>query len=101
MRGTGWRIMNGLPPTEAPAPPTYWANQEGLLFGAMSRYLQGATPTPADIGLIRAYLVQWIDNPFWMGPNVEKLRKMARGIETRTQIEAWLRLAVADGIDPL
>jgi hypothetical protein len=82
----------------------------GRLAEAMKRYLKEEPLTNYDIGLIRAYLVQWIESPVWdQNPNMdaagraelEELRQAAHKITGRRGIHEWVEVATDWGIDPL
>ena len=86
----------------APGAPGYWMYEtSGVLAPAVRAYLSGAELTEPQITAMRAYLRQWIAAPAWCGRQVGVLRARIDGLTTRQAIEAWLSLAVEDGIDPL
>ena len=95
----------------APRPPGYWMHESsGRLAEAMKRYLQEEPLSNYDVGLIRAYLVQWIESPVWdQNPNMdaagrvelEELRKAAHKITNRRAIDEWVEVATDWGLDPL
>jgi hypothetical protein len=82
----------------------------GRLAEAMKRYLKEEPLSNYDIGLIRAYLVQWIESPVWDdNPNLDaagraelqELRQAAHKITSRRAIAEWVEVATDWGIDPL
>lgn len=80
--------------------PGYWMNETtGVLRPAVQAYLNESDMTPSQIGVMRAYLRQWMQAE-WRGP-VEELRDSINKIVDRTSLTSWLRDAVAWGIDPL
>lgn len=92
--------------------PRYWQHETGgELARAMGAFLEGGHETPdADLALIRAYIVQWIDSPAWeLNPmagttwerELGELRLAARRIATVRALRAWLERAEEQGIDPL
>ena len=91
--------------------PDYWMDETGgKLAPAIARYLDGASLSADDIALIAAYLRQWIDSPLWDDnphlvdsgrAELARLRELARVLNNRAAIEAWLALAVDFGVDPL
>jgi hypothetical protein len=82
--------------------PGYWMNEtSGRLEGAIWALLEGAPLTGEQIPLIRAYLRQWIAAPAWQGPMIEGLRASVDGLVSREAINAWLAVALEQGIDPL
>ena len=91
--------------------PGYWMNETGgELAPAVMRYLEGQPLSERDIELIRLYIQQWIGSPVWfMNPSLtdegrrdlDRLRELARVLNNRGAIDAWLTLAVDFGVDPL
>lgn len=74
------------------------------------RYLENKSFWADDVMLIRLYLQQWIDSPVWdMNPEMNdegrrklaQVRKSAREIRTRKDIDGWIRDGLDIGIDPL
>ena len=66
--------------------------------------------TVAEIVLMRAYVVHWIDSPAWdRNPSASAesiamlggLRKQARKIVTARGLRRWFKDALDEGIDPL
>ncbi len=87
--------------------PGYWMTETGgQLRPAVEAYLRGEPLSPDQIGLLRAYLRQWIDAPSWIAPPehpqaIVELRARVAGLTTRAAIAAWLEDALEIGIDPL
>jgi hypothetical protein len=82
--------------------PGYWMNEvSGVLRPAVEAYLYGDPMTPEQIAAMREYLRQWIAAPSWQGPMIDVLRAGVDRIRIRTDIDRWLNLADAEGIDPL
>jgi hypothetical protein len=91
--------------------PHYWRDEvSGVLANAVNRYLQGGELTAEQISLMRAYLAQWVWAPIWdANPHADAddaaelagLRDAVDSLTNRAQIRAWLRRAMAAGIDPL
>jgi hypothetical protein len=83
--------------------PGYWMNeQSGFLAPVVEAYIQGEPMTLRDIGIMRAYLRQWIQAPVWNGGEaIEELRRGIDEIISRAGIESWLERALDVGIDPL
>jgi len=73
----------------------------GVLRPVVEDYLNGKPMTPRQVATMRAYLRQWIVNGPWQGPMVDPLRTRVEEITTREDIEEWLDMAEACGIDPL
>ena len=81
--------------------PFYWmSEQSGELARAVKAYLAGREH-PQDLALVIDYCRYWIDAPAWRGPMIESLRRRIREVRTRQELSAWLKDAVAEGIDPL
>lgn len=81
--------------------PGYWMYEStGVLRPVIEKYLGRETLTRSDIGVMRAYLRQWINGP-WLGDDIEALRAAISELSTREQIDAWLDQALDLGIDPL
>lgn len=100
-----------IPPGH-PRAPKYWRNEQGGLLGAAVDRLINQKPLfPSDIVLIRVYLRQWIDSPVWDAnpyytddearAALAELRRTVRGIQTVQDIQAWLRAALREHMDPL
>jgi hypothetical protein len=82
--------------------PGYWMNESsGKLKPAVLAYLKGEKLDEVQIGFIRAYLRQWIDDPMWQGDEVEGLRASVGAICDRPSIRDWLDEALKANIDPL
>jgi hypothetical protein len=58
--------MSPLPAPDHPDAPKYWRYEtSGDLARAVERFLNNEPMTPVDIGLMRLYLMQWVDSPVW------------------------------------
>jgi hypothetical protein len=68
---------------------------------AIFALLEGERLNDEQVGLLRAYLRQWIFAPVWRGPAVDALRRGIDGLTTTEAIRRWLDDALHDGIDPL
>ena len=88
--------------------PHFWRD-EGRLEGPIMRYLGKETEQPGDTSLIRQYIRQWIDSPVWdMQPDstdehrreLAELRRQARDIRTREDIDHWMVAGLDLDIDP-
>jgi hypothetical protein len=73
----------------------------GVLRPAVLAYINGEPLTPEHIAALRAYLRQWIDAPLFIGPAIDELRAGVDGLTDRAAIDAWLHLALTEGVDPL
>jgi len=95
----------------APKPPAHWKDDAGeQLAPAITRYLKGERLSSHEIGVIRAYLVQWIDSPIWDQTKdmhdagraeLAELRRAAVKITNRQAIDEWIEVATDWGMDPL
>ena len=80
--------------------PRFWMYETtGVLAPVIEAYLRGKWLDEAEIGVMRAYLRQWIMAPVWKG--VDELRASVSLIRTRSDIHSWLDAALDEGIDPL
>lgn len=101
----------GLLPPDDPQAPHYWMWEEsGVLAPAVHAYLRNEALTDVQIGALRAYFRQWIGSPVWnQNPHMDEVGKaqleaLRRGVETirtREDADAWVKHAVAQGLDPL
>ncbi len=91
-----------LPPDHPDAPKFWMYESSGVLQPVIRKYLLADELTAAEIGLMRAYLWQWVASPVW-GPSgaLEVLRLRVAAIETTEDIEGAVQMAVNLGIDPL
>lgn len=104
----------------APAPnpgPGYWMHEtSGVLAPAVTAYLEGGALTLKQIGIMRAYLRQWIMWPYWQAPwqmaagvqepgdpdpELVALRERVDTITSRRDIDVWCEAALGLGLDPL
>lgn len=95
--------------------PWYWRNAMGEdLPNAVRAYLknrtEGAPMSKAELDLVRAHLVYYINAPCWTrtcrgGGDawriLRELRKAAPAMKTPSEICAWIREAMTIGLDPL
>lgn len=87
--------------------PGYWQDEEsGVLRPVVESYLNGAPLSPLQIGVMRAYLRQWMHAPAWRSlpsepGGVAQLRRDVEAISDRASLAGWLERALALGIDPL
>jgi hypothetical protein len=80
----------------------YWKYEvSGQLHPAIQAYLNGEPMTDHQAILLRLYLTQWIDDPRWLGPNVDLLRASVRSLTTRQDFRNWFEVADRAGVDPL
>jgi thymidylate synthase len=80
----------------------YWMwEQSGVLKPAIAAYLRGEPLERDQIGALRAYFRQWIEDPRFIGEGVDQLRAMINGLTNRKAIRDWLDLATEEGVDPL
>jgi hypothetical protein len=98
--------MELLSPDDPRAPRFWRYEKSGVLAPVVEAYLLGQPLSLEQIGVMRAYLRQWIQSPVW-GANpagageLEQLRAAVALIRTREDIRRWLALALAEGMDPL
>jgi len=99
-----------LPAPGSAAAPKYWEHQGGELAPAMHRLIKHEPLSGDDMALIRAYFRQWIGSPVWdLNPNADgaargtlmMLRQSVDGLTTAERIHLWLRMADAEGVNPL
>ena len=92
--------------------PFYWRDEEsGQLRKAVESYLDnrlhGTTITDEQIGLVRDYIVHYIDAPCWntedpeLQSDLKNLRTSARELDSATEIGEWIFKALDLGLDPL
>jgi hypothetical protein len=82
--------------------PGFWRNeQSGVLRPVVELYLAGLTMTDEHVGIMRAYLIQWIEAPVWKLDEACSLVRDARAIRTKDDIGRWLRAGLDVGMDPL
>lgn len=82
--------------------PKYWMRETGGgLRVAVAHYLNREPLSDEEIGLIRAYLKQWIDAQVWDDEDVKDLRATVDAIASRSAIDRWLYQADQIKIDPL
>lgn len=84
-----------------PAPGFWMHETSGVLAPVIHAYLRGDELSRYEVGIMRAYLRQWINAPGFVGPEVDALRREVDSIATRNDVTAWLDRAVDAGVDPL
>jgi|SRR5215472_5296275 len=92
-----------LLPPDHPDAPKYWMYEiGGKLRSAVTAYINGEKLDRRQLGLIKAYLRQWVNSPVW-GENDELklLRANVATIETHAHIDYCVEIATALGMDPL
>ncbi len=81
--------------------PRYWMyEQSGMLRPVVMKYLDGGRLGLVELGVMKAYLRQWMAGP-WTGDGVDALRVNMEEIDRQEDLDAWLRAAEELGIDPL
>lgn len=101
-----------LPPPGHPDAPKYWKDETtGRLAAAIRTYLDNPIAmTGREIALMRAYVSQWIQSPAWdMNPyqgeegraQLAELRAAAGAITSARDLQAWITVAAAEGLNPL
>lgn len=84
------------------AAPGFWMYEcSGVLVPVVHAYLRGDYLSPIMVGIMRAYLRQWINAPGFRGDEVDALRRDVDSIMTRNDVAAWLDHAIDAGVDPL
>lgn len=83
--------------------PNYWMNESsGVLKPAVESYLRGGRLDQGQVRLMRAYLLQWVLSPVWMGGDeLEALQAGVRAIKTETDVRIVIEKAIDLGMDPL
>lgn len=80
--------------------PGYWMKEtSGVLRPVVEKYLRGEALDGRELGIMRAYLRQWI--VAFKGPAVAQLLTNIDGIKTTAHLTEWLAFALDAGIDPL
>jgi hypothetical protein len=83
-------------------PPGYWADEtSGVLRPIVERYLDGESLNTHQLGVLRAYLRQWIASDGFFGSEVEWLRAHVSDITDMHTLHIWLERALEAGVDPL
>lgn len=81
--------------------PGYWPNEQGgVLRPVIEKYLAGDDLDDHEVGIMRAYLHQWMLGDF-RGPAIDALRRDVARIRTKRELDIWLDYALDLGIDPL
>jgi hypothetical protein len=73
----------------------------GVLEPVVRKYLEGRELQPLEVGVMRAYLRQWVAAAGFRGPDVDELRRDVERIASTADVHAWLNRAIDVGIDPL
>ena len=91
--------------------PGYWPNeQSGVLSPVVKKYLKGGPLSPNELGIMRAYLRQWVGSPVWDGnphadadsrAELNALRGAISQITDQARLEEWFQKALGVGMDPL
>jgi hypothetical protein len=91
--------------------PKFWRYETGgELTPAVQRYLRDESLTIRQVGLLKAYLQQWVESSAWdenphAGPDdrfaLSLLRNNERQANTLAQLDGCIQLAVDLGMDPL
>ena len=99
---TGFMKRTAPTATASGAPGFWMYEQSGILAPVVIAYLKGdENLSVKDIGIMRAYLRQWINAPVWRGEAIDQLRRQIDLIQTRKDIDTWLDCAELEGIEPL
>ena len=92
-----------LLPPDHPDAPKYWMHEaSGVLQPVVRAYLDEDELDAAQVGLMRAYLWQWVKSPVW-GPSgaLEALRLRVAAIGSLQDIDDAIEAMVEIGMDPL
>ena len=82
--------------------PRYWMDEtSGELRSAIEAFLSGGPMKDVQIAVLRAYLRQWIYAPVWRGPAIPNLQRRIANLTNVIAIRAWIKDALAEGLDPL
>ncbi|HTA46404.1 MAG TPA: hypothetical protein VK789_28370 [Bryobacteraceae bacterium] len=92
--------------------PNYWMHETGgeLALAVASWLADPMKVTVRELGLLRAYVIQWIEATAWdANPHANErgrlalhtLRTNARLIHTPQELSIWLEVATGQGFDPL
>lgn len=94
--------MSLLPP-DHPDAPKYWMKEtSGEVASAMIPYLNGKNLTPNQVGIMKAYLWQWIASPVWRGgAELEQLRQQVLKISNYRELNECIEAAIEMNMDPL
>ena len=88
-----------------PRAPKYWRYEtSGVLVPVVEKYLNGRPLSDAEIGVMRAYLRQWVMSPVWavgFDRELGDLRDRVEKLRTEKEIKRWLWDALDIGMDPL
>jgi len=91
--------------------PGYWRyEQSGVLKPVVEKYLNGSLLSQNELGIMRAYLRQWVASPVWDGnpyadeesrDELNALRSAISQITDQAHLEEWFQKALDLGMDPL
>jgi hypothetical protein len=89
-----------------PDAPKYWIYEmSGVLVPAVEAYFNRESMTTMQVAAMRAYLRQWIMSPVWDAHTPEAALALLRAginqLQGREDIDWWLKIALAECIDPL
>jgi hypothetical protein len=70
-----------------------------VLAAAVQAYVD-KTETAAQFALVRDYCQYYIEAPCWRGGAVEELRRLARAVTTREELQEWRWDAFGEGFIP-
>ncbi|HEY1242197.1 MAG TPA: hypothetical protein VGF16_16650 [Bryobacteraceae bacterium] len=95
-------------PADDPRAPKYWVNESsGVLVPVVEKYLRGEPLDANQLGIMRAYLRQWVQSPAWdQNPHggrdeLNRLRGRVSAIDNMRRLDEWIDDAVKFGMDPL
>ncbi len=82
--------------------PGYWMHEtSGKLRPVVESLILGTQLTSHEVGIMRAYLAQWMASPWGPEDVVQSLRDRIPGLTSTHDIHEWLEDADEIGIDPL
>jgi len=91
--------------------PGYWLyEQSGVLKPVVEKYLNGNLLSQNELGIMRAYLRQWVASPVWDGnPHADEesraelnaLRGAISKITDQAHLEEWFQKGLDLGMVPL
>lgn len=102
---------DGLSARESFRVPCHWTDEvSGQLAPAVKAYLKRQHLSRAQVRVLRAYFVQWIQSPVWdmnthattqSRIDLRLLRESVSKIHSNDDIQHWLEGAVKLGLDPI
>jgi hypothetical protein len=82
--------------------PRYWMYEtSGVLRPVVEKYLRSEPLDARELGIMRAYLRQWMAGPWEPELAITQLRTNIDGIKTTAHLTEWLSFALDAGVDPL